>query len=273
MDGQKGVWGMEFSVITGKEWKTGRDTGKRERGGEKGEAEECSITEEKAKKDLGRRWGVSWVSQLLMQFFQQIFENLSGVGHVELHQVHAAPLRLLPRKYREPPVAKSDRSCSRGRVWSSWTLSVAWITLDPWVLDPLSYLGSGRHRDLLLPSPLWPSSVSSCEVFFGCVCLKRGCSLGSTDSPLTRVGLSFTMSIGKTPKPLAPALRLVQSIGPTVKASWTDLQLVVSQAPQTNFIPELNASPPHTHLVLIHWTGGLQSVAHGTKTGTLGKCR
>ena len=59
MDGQKGVWRMEFSVITGKEGKTRRDTGKRERGGGKGEAEECSITEEKAKKDLGRRWGVS----------------------------------------------------------------------------------------------------------------------------------------------------------------------------------------------------------------------
>lgn len=59
MDGQKGVWGMEFSVITGKEGKTRRDTGKRERWGGKGEAEECSITEEKAKKDLGRRWGVS----------------------------------------------------------------------------------------------------------------------------------------------------------------------------------------------------------------------
>ena len=145
--------------------------------------------------------------------------------------------------------------------------------LAPESLTPLSYLGSGRHRDLLLPSPLWTSSVSSCELFFGCVCLKRGCSLGSTDSPLTRVGLSFTMSTGKTPKPLAPALSLVQSIGPTVKASWTDLQLVVSQAPQTNFIPELNASPPHTHLVLIRWTGGLQSVAHGTKTGTPGKCR
>ena len=32
------------------------ETGKRERRGKKGEAEECSITEEKEKKDLGRRW-------------------------------------------------------------------------------------------------------------------------------------------------------------------------------------------------------------------------
>ena len=271
--GKRGYGGWSSLLSLVKKEKQEEIQEKEKGGGGKGEAEECSITEEKAKKDLGRRWGVSWVSQLFMQFFQQIFENLPGVGHVELHQVHAAPLRLLPCKYREPPVEKSNRSCSRGRVWSSWTLSVAWITLGPWVLDPLSYLGSGRHRDLLLPSPLWPSSVSSCELFFGCVCLKHGCSSGSTDSPLTRVGLSFTMSTGKTPKPLAPALSLVQSIGPTVKASWTDLQLVVSQAPQTNFIPELNASPHHTHLVLIRWTGALQSVAHGTKTGTPGKCR
>lgn len=168
-----------------------------------------------------------------MQFFQQIFETLPGVGRVGLHHVHAAPFWLLSCKYREPPVAQSNRSCSRGRVWSSWTLLAAWITLDPWVLDPLSYLGSGRHRDLLLPSPLWPSSsVSSWELFFGCVCLKHGCSSSSTDSPLTRVGLSFTTSVGTTPKPLAPARSPVQSTGPLAKASWTDLQLVVSQAPQ-----------------------------------------
>jgi len=150
-----------------------------------------------------------------------IFENLPGVGRVGLHQVHAAPLWLLPCEYREVSVAQSNRSCSRGRVWSSWTLLRAWIALDPWVLDPLSYLGSGRQRDLLLPSPLWPSSsVSSCELFFGYVWLKCGCSSGSTDSPLTRVGFSFTTLIATTPKPLAPARSPVQSTGPIVKASW-----------------------------------------------------